>query len=194
MMQTIPGFIGRIFKTSMVLFTSIGLSGCTVMGYDYKEDFSQVQLTTEKMGRVTMGLPAGWEPDSEGASSKRVVAAFSDKESGAYGEVKCYSVLVGFGDMQHIGKQEGLTAAGADATMVGGPWSLGSTSYARTFDVYSGTVTRKGKEVQLTSFTGYNINTVLSPCYASVLIVVPGQYDTEFRRVFAAMLDSIVTR
>lgn len=193
-MQTIPEFIYRILKISMVLFTSIALSGCVVMGFDYEEDYSQVQLTTEKMGRVTMGLPAGWEPDSEGASSERVVAAFSNKESGAYGEVKCYSVLVGFGDMQHMGRQEGLTAAGADAIIVGGPWSLGSTSYARTFDVYSGTVTRKGKEVHLTSYTGYNINTVLSPCYASVLIVVPGQYDSEFNPVFAAMLDSIVTR
>lgn len=181
-------------KLGLALCAAAALSGCVVMGFEYEEDISRIELETVKIGRVTMGLPAGWEPDSEGASSERVAAAFVNKETGGYGEVKCYSVLVGFGDMQHMGRQEGLTAAGADATIVGGPWSLGSTSYARTFDVYTGTVTRKGKEVQLTSYTGYNINTMLSPCYASVLVVIPGQYGSEFNPVFAAMLDSIVTR
>lgn len=169
------------------------LSGCAT-GAAYKEDISQIDLTTVKMGRVTMGLPAGWGPDSEGASSERVVVAFSNKENGAYGEIKCYSVLVNFPDMQHIGRQEGLAAAGADSKIVGGPWSLGSSSWARTFDVHTGTMTRKGKEVQLTTYIGYNINTVLSPCYATVLVVVPRQYDSKFNPVFAAMLDSIVTR
>lgn len=192
-MKIFPAYKISILKPALALCAISILSGCA-MGFAYEEDFSQVDLTTVKMGRVTMGLPVGWEPDSEGASSERVVAAFSNKENSGYGELKCYSVLVGFGDMQHMGRKEGLTAAGADPTMVGGPWSLGSTNYSRTFDVYSGTVTRKGKEVQVTSYIGYNINTPFSPCYASILVVVPGQYDSEFDPVFAAMLDSIVTR
>jgi hypothetical protein len=189
-----PEYIFRISKTGLALCAAAALSGCVVMGLEYDEDFSQIELETVKIGRVTMGLPAGWEPDSGGASSDRVAAAFVNKETGGYGEVKCYSVLVGFGDMQRIGKDEGLQAAGADPEYISGPWSLGSTQYARTFDVYTGTVTRKGKEAHVTSYSGYNINTALSPCYATVLLVTPEQYDREFNPVFAAMLDSIVTR
>ncbi|MDH5555780.1 MAG: hypothetical protein OEZ03_00435 [Alphaproteobacteria bacterium] len=164
------------------------------MGAAYKEDFSQVTLTTVEMGKVTMGLPAGWKPDPDSVDGEKVVAAFVNDAIGGYGEVKCYSVLVSFNTMQIFGQNDGIIAAGADPVHVAGPWALGANKYSRVFDVYTGTVTRKGQEVQVASYTGYNINTALSPCYAAVLVVMPDdKYSGEFNPVFAAMLDSVVT-
>lgn len=192
-MKTFPVRKFLQLKLGLALCAISILSGCA-MGSAYKEDFSQIKLTTVEMGRITMGLPAGWEPDPDSVDGEKVVAAFVNEENGGYGEVKCYSILVRFDTMQMFGQNDGVIAAGANPFHVTGSWALGSSKYSRVFDAYIGTVTRKGQEVQVSSYAGYNINTPLSLCYASLVVVIPGVYDGEFNPVFAAMLDSVVTR
>lgn len=184
-----------ILRAGAALFMALMLSGCFAMGSPYKDDYSQVGLTTYEMGPVTMGLPDGWKPDMDNVSGDKVVAVFANEQNGGYGEVKCFSTLMNFQSMQNVGQSDAVIAAGASPMHVTGPWSLGSTKWSRTLDVYIGKITRKGQDVQVTSYAGYNINTPMSFCYAAMVVVVPEEiYDGKWVPVFAAMLDSVVTR